>query len=81
MFAILRNWENESLLTVADVDAQQAVPMSRQSTEIFRTGRDIPNGFQLDLPARGKRGNSEWPTTGGFGGIRHRYRRKLRPLF
>lgn len=53
--AILRNWENESLLTVADVDAhqapQQAVPMSRKSTEIVRTGRDIPSGFQLDLTA------------------------------
>ncbi|WP_284037063.1 DnaD domain protein [Neobacillus sp. 114] len=53
--AILRNWENESLLTVADVDAQQApqqaAPMSRQSTEIYRTGRDIPSGFQLDLTA------------------------------
>ncbi|MFC4801715.1 DnaD domain protein [Neobacillus sp. GCM10023253] len=53
--AILRNWENESLLTVADVDAhqapQQAVPMSRKSTEAFRTGRDIPSGFQLDLTA------------------------------
>ncbi|MCH6269639.1 DnaD domain protein [Neobacillus citreus] len=53
--AILRNWENESLLTLADVDAhqapQQAVPMSRKSTEIVRTGRDIPRGFQLDLTA------------------------------
>lgn len=53
--AILRNWENESLLTVADVDAhqapQQAVSMSKQSTEIVRTGRDIPSGFQLDLTA------------------------------
>ncbi|MFC4802103.1 DnaD domain protein [Neobacillus sp. GCM10023253] len=53
--AILRNWENESLLTVADIDAkqapQQAVPMSRKSTESVRTGRDIPCGFQLDLTA------------------------------
>ncbi|MBS4214196.1 DnaD domain protein [Bacillus sp. FJAT-49825] len=53
--AILRNWENESLLTAADVDAhqapQQAVPISKQSTENFRNGRDIPRGFQLDLTA------------------------------
>jgi DnaD/phage-associated family protein len=52
--AILRNWENESLLSPADVDShqasQQAVTKSRQSTEI-RSGRDVPSGFQLDLTA------------------------------
>lgn len=55
ILAILRNWENESLLTVAAVDSnqtpQRAIPRSRQSTEILRTGRDIPRGFQLDLTA------------------------------
>ena len=55
LVAILRNWENESLLTLADVDSKQAVqktaPGSRQSTEIVRSGRDIPRGFHLDLTA------------------------------
>jgi DnaD/phage-associated family protein len=53
--AILKNWENESLLTLADVDsyqtAQKAVPVSRQSAEPICAGRYIPSGFQLDLTA------------------------------
>jgi len=53
--AILRNWENESLLTPADVDSYQAsqkvVPRSSQTNEIVRSGRDIPRGFHLDLTA------------------------------
>ncbi|WP_425311812.1 DnaD domain-containing protein [Neobacillus novalis] len=50
---ILKNWENESLLTVEEIDAyhenQKSVPKHRQSTESFKAGRDIPSGFELDL--------------------------------
>ncbi|MFJ7726720.1 DnaD domain protein [Neobacillus sp. NPDC097160] len=46
---ILKNWENESLLTVEEIDSyqenQKSVPKPRQAT----AGRDIPSGFELDL--------------------------------
>jgi len=46
---ILKNWENESLLTVEEIDSyqqnQKPVVKNRQSI----AGRDIPSGFELDL--------------------------------
>ncbi|MFP5111579.1 DnaD domain protein [Bacillaceae bacterium C204] len=55
MVGILKNWENESLLTVEEIDSyhenQKSVPKHRQSTESFPTGRAIPSGFELDLTA------------------------------
>ncbi|MFJ7728521.1 DnaD domain-containing protein [Neobacillus sp. NPDC097160] len=46
---ILKNWENESLLTVEEIDSyqenQKPVVKTRQST----AGRDIPSRFELDL--------------------------------
>ncbi|MEH7504097.1 DnaD domain protein [Neobacillus drentensis] len=52
---ILKNWENESLLTVEEIDSyhenQKSVPKRRQSTESFQAGRDIPSRFELDLTA------------------------------
>ncbi|WP_235824875.1 DnaD domain-containing protein [Bacillus salipaludis] len=53
--AILKNWENESLLTVEEVEMDQekkkSAPKHRKSTESFPNGRDIPRGFELDLTA------------------------------
>ncbi|TWD92210.1 DnaD domain protein [Neobacillus bataviensis] len=50
---ILKNWENESLLTVEEIDSyhenQKPVPKHKQST--VSTGRQIPSGFKLDLTA------------------------------
>ncbi|MBZ5753931.1 DnaD domain-containing protein, partial [Metabacillus rhizolycopersici] len=52
---ILKNWENESLLTAQEIDAyhenQKPVPNHRQSTESLPAGRAIPSGFELDLTA------------------------------
>lgn len=52
---ILKNCENESLLTVEEVDSyqenQKHVGKQRQSTQSFPAGRDIPSGFVLDLTA------------------------------
>jgi DnaD/phage-associated family protein len=52
---ILKNWENESLLTVEEIDSyhenQKSAPKHRQSTESFQAGRDIPSRFELDLTA------------------------------
>ncbi|WP_231510854.1 DnaD domain-containing protein [Bacillus sp. UNC438CL73TsuS30] len=52
---ILKNWENESLLTVAEVETdqekQKPAPKHRKSTESSPSGRDIPRGFELDLTA------------------------------
>lgn len=52
---ILKNWENESLLTVEEIDFyqenQKPVNQSRQSTQSFPTGRAIPGEFILDLTA------------------------------
>ena len=51
---ILKNWENESLLTVEEIDSyqenQKPVPKHRQSTESFLSGT-IPGGFELDITA------------------------------
>ncbi len=55
IMGILKNWENESLLTVEEVDSyedkQKPVVKNRQSTESFAAGRAIPRGFDLDLTA------------------------------
>ncbi|MEH7304107.1 DnaD domain-containing protein, partial [Neobacillus drentensis] len=52
---ILKNWENESLLTVEEIDSyhenQKSGPKHRQSTESHPAGRAIPSGFELDLTA------------------------------
>ncbi|ETI69455.1 DnaD domain protein [Neobacillus vireti] len=52
---ILKNWENESLLTVGEIDSyhenQKSVPKHRQATESFKAGRDIPSGFEYDPTA------------------------------
>ncbi|MFP5111585.1 DnaD domain protein [Bacillaceae bacterium C204] len=52
---ILKNWENESLLTVEEIDSyhenQKPIPKHRPSTESFPAGRAIPGGFKLDLTA------------------------------
>jgi DnaD/phage-associated family protein len=52
---ILRNWKNESLLTVEEIDSyqekQKPVPKNGQSTGSFPAGRAIPSGFELDLTA------------------------------
>jgi DnaD/phage-associated family protein len=52
---ILKNWENESLLTAQEIDAdhenQNSLPKHKQSTESFPAGRYIPSGFELDLTA------------------------------
>nr|WP_263326286.1 DnaD domain protein [Neobacillus sp. Marseille-Q6967] len=52
---ILKNWENESLLTVEEIDSyyenQKPVPKNRQLTESYPGGRDIPSGFELDFTA------------------------------
>ena len=52
---ILKNWENESLLTAEEIDSyhenQKSVPKHKQSTESIPAGRAIPSGFELDLTA------------------------------
>jgi DnaD/phage-associated family protein len=52
---ILKNWENESVLTVEEIDFyqenQKPVQQSRLSTPSFPTGRAIPGEFVLDLTA------------------------------
>jgi DnaD/phage-associated family protein len=55
IFGILKNWENESLLTVEEIDAYQentkTVQKHMHLTDSKPTGRDIPNRFVLDLTA------------------------------
>ncbi|WP_243459337.1 DnaD domain protein [Metabacillus bambusae] len=55
VIGILKNWENESLLTVGEIDSfhenQNPIPRHKQSTESFPAGRAIPSGFELDLTA------------------------------
>ncbi|WP_257148415.1 DnaD domain-containing protein [Bacillus sp. AFS073361] len=50
---ILKNWENENLLTVEEIDSYQEKqrPVQRQSTAPFSSGRDIPRGINLDFTA------------------------------
>ena len=51
---ILKNWENESLLSVEEIDSyqenQKSVSTKRKSPEI-PSGRFIPRGFDLDITA------------------------------
>ncbi|KKI89938.1 hypothetical protein WQ54_22620 [Bacillus sp. SA1-12] len=55
MLKDLKNWENESLLTVEEIDAyhvnQKPLPKHKQLTDSFPAGRVIPSGFKLDLTA------------------------------
>jgi DnaD/phage-associated family protein len=51
---ILKNWENESLLTVEEIESfqeKQKVGTQRKSKPSLPGGRDIPSGFVLDLTA------------------------------
>jgi DnaD/phage-associated family protein len=56
---ILKNWENESLLTVEEVENYQENPKpasyNRPFTPSISTGRDIPRDFVLDLTAGEKK--------------------------
>ncbi|MDR7079759.1 DnaD/phage-associated family protein [Neobacillus niacini] len=51
---ILKNWENESLLTLEVIDSyhekQKSISKHRHPTQSFSAGRAIPVGFELDLP-------------------------------
>ena len=55
IMGILKNWENESLLTVEEVDSyeekQKQVVKYRPSNESIPAGRAIPRGFDLDFTA------------------------------
>jgi DnaD/phage-associated family protein len=55
VIGILKNWENESLLTVEEIDSYQGnenhVHKHKQSNETISRGRAIPSGFELDLTA------------------------------
>jgi DnaD/phage-associated family protein len=55
VIGILRNWENESLLTLEEIasyqDSPNTIPKHRQSTESNSCGRAIPSRFELDLTA------------------------------
>jgi DNA replication protein DnaD len=52
---ILKNWENESLLTFEEIDSyyenQKPVPKNKHSTESLPAGRAIPDEVNLDLSA------------------------------
>ncbi|MDN3015769.1 DnaD domain protein [Paenibacillus sp. BSR1-1] len=52
---ILKNWENESLLTIEEIDSFQTKekpePKQRPLTQSISAGRDIPSEFKLDLTA------------------------------
>lgn len=52
---ILKNWENESLLNIEEIDSflenQKPVLKHRPSTQTFPAGRAIPGRFELDLTA------------------------------
>ncbi|MDR7236498.1 DnaD domain protein [Neobacillus drentensis] len=55
VMGILKNWENESLLTVAEIDShhenQKSIAKHRQSQETVPCGRPIPGRFKLDITA------------------------------
>jgi DnaD/phage-associated family protein len=55
VIGILKNWENESLLTTQEIDSYQEnenhVHKHKQSAESLPSGRAIPSGFELDLTA------------------------------
>jgi DnaD/phage-associated family protein len=48
---ILKNWENESLLTIEEIESYQEnqLAKNRHTTQAPSTGRDIPRDFVLDL--------------------------------
>ncbi|WP_442862493.1 DnaD domain protein [Bacillus sp. USDA818B3_A] len=52
---ILKNWENESLLTLEEIDSfhdnKKSLPKQKQPIHSFPIGRQIPRGFELDLTA------------------------------
>jgi len=50
---ILKNWENENLLTVEEIDTYQEKqrPIQRQATLPISSGRYIPRGVNLDFAA------------------------------
>ena len=55
VIGILKNWENESLLTVGEIESfheyQISIPKHKQSTKSIPAGRAIPSGFELDQTA------------------------------
>ncbi|WP_042374249.1 DnaD domain-containing protein [Neobacillus jeddahensis] len=46
---ILKNWDNESLLTVEEIDVHQENQEPVRKTRQATAGRDIPSTFELDL--------------------------------
>jgi DnaD/phage-associated family protein len=50
---ILKNWENESLLTIEEIDSyhENQKPVFKPSNQTFPAGRAIPAGFELVLTA------------------------------
>ncbi|MFS0823186.1 DnaD domain-containing protein [Bacillus sp. 1P02SD] len=48
---ILKNWENESLLTVEEIDLYHENKKQGQSADIIQTGRAIPGQYQFDPTA------------------------------
>ncbi|MFS0862066.1 DnaD domain-containing protein [Fredinandcohnia sp. 179-A 10B2 NHS] len=49
---ILKNWENESLLTVEEIDLElENKPKEKRQAEKQYTGRDIPTDFEFDINA------------------------------
>ncbi|MEH7226365.1 DnaD domain protein [Bacillus sp. JJ1566] len=48
---ILKNWENESLLTVAEIDLHDESKMQGQSAKTIQTGRAIPSQYHFDPTA------------------------------
>lgn len=52
---ILKNWENESLLSVEEIDSyiesRKPVQNHWQSKDSFPRGRDIPSGYDFDITA------------------------------
>ncbi|MFK9092513.1 DnaD domain-containing protein [Bacillus salipaludis] len=46
---ILRNWENESILTVEEIESYQEEQKTVRTTRQVPAGRDIPRDFVLDL--------------------------------
>jgi DnaD/phage-associated family protein len=55
VFGILKNWENESLLTIEDIESnnvfQKSIFSQGQKNESLSAGRAIPGEFTLDLTA------------------------------
>ncbi|MEH7418637.1 DnaD domain protein, partial [Neobacillus drentensis] len=50
---ILKNWENDSLLTVEEIDSyhENQKPLPKDKQPAMSNGRQIPSGFKLDLTA------------------------------